>query len=187
MRNYDNLHEIFLKMPRAAYFASLDRLLNSSDSSLRAVAEKALQLNAVSNLCLKLLPGELRRDTRVANLKQGVLTVLASNPAVASKLRLCSAGLAKSLSGQGVEVSSVSIRVQPNISHMDAAMQQPRSLSPAAVGELSALCERLRPSPAKDALRKLLDHQAGHAPRPERSDAPERTTAERKRAERQRT
>jgi hypothetical protein len=142
--------------PRTARLASL----LGSDPSLQPVIAKARDLRALHNLLLKFLPPELSRQIRACNRKDDKLVILTATPATAAKLKLLSESLCKFLLQQGMEVKTVSVRVQP-----DADLQRPRtptkmaSLSPAGVGSLQQLHDRMRDSPARKALKALLDHQ----------------------------
>ena len=93
------------------------------------------------------------------NLKDGRLVVLAATPAAAAKLKLLSESLGKYLSEQGAKVNSVSVRVQPgNPGVQEVTFGAQRALSPGAQKALRGLYERLPESPARRALKTLLDH-----------------------------
>jgi hypothetical protein len=142
--------------PQAAKLANL----LGSDPSLQPVIAKARDLHALHNLLLRFLPPELARQIRACNRKDDKLVILAATPAIAAKLKLLSESLRKFLLKQGLEVNSVFVRVQP-----DAELQRHKTpekkaaLSPAGVGALRQLHGRLRDSPAREALKALLDHQ----------------------------
>ena len=106
------------------------------------------------------LPAELARRIRAVNLKDGRLSLLAATPAAAAKLKLLSENLGKYLSEQGVKVNSVSVRVQPENSPVqEVTPKAERRLSRDAQRTLQELYERLPDSPARRALKTLLDHQ----------------------------
>ncbi|MGQ0510881.1 MAG: DciA family protein [Betaproteobacteria bacterium] len=134
------------------------RLLRS-DAELQPLVEKALEINALSRLCGDFLPPELAQRVRAANLKDGQLVVLAATPAAAAKLRLLSESLCEFLSKRGAKVNSVSVRVQPGDARETGVRKAARKLSPQAAGSLRKLHQALAESPAKDALKHLLDHQ----------------------------
>jgi hypothetical protein len=133
-----------------------------SDTGLEPVVAKALEINALSKLCVDYLPPELGRQIRAANLKDGQLVILAATPAAAAKLKLVSEGLLLHLSKQRAKVNGVSVRVQPTLGgDSDIAPHKTTiSLSPASVAALQALHHKLRDSPARAALKALLDHYA---------------------------
>jgi hypothetical protein len=134
------------------------RLLES-DPDLQPVVAKARELAALSRLCLGFLPTELARRIRAVNLKDGRLVLLAATPAAAAKLKLLSESLGKYLSEQGAKVNSVSVRVQPgNPGVQEVTSGARRELSPEAQKALRELYDKLPESPARRALKTLLDH-----------------------------
>ena len=135
------------------------RLLDA-DPGMQPVVAKARELAALSKLCLDFLPAELARRIRGINLKNGQLVLLAATPAAAAKLKLLSESLGKYLSEQRAKVNSVSVRVQPeNTAVEDVTPRARKQLSRDAEKALRGLYERLPDSPARRALKTLLDHQ----------------------------
>jgi len=135
----------------------------ASDASLQPVVEKARQINALSKLCFDFLPPGLARLVRAITfnnrLEDRQLVLLAASPAAAAKLKLLSEALLTYVSQQGAQVNSVSVRVQPGTGAAPVApARQPRRLSRSALDELQALHQRLPDSPARTALKILLDH-----------------------------
>ena len=134
--------------------------LLASDASLQPVVEKARQINALSKLCFDFLPPGLARLVRAINVKDLQLVLLAASPAGAAKLKLLSEALLAYLLQHGAQVSSVSVRVQPGAGPDNvAAGRQPRRLSRTALEALQTLHQQLPDSPARKALKTLLDHQ----------------------------
>jgi hypothetical protein len=139
--------------------AKVGRLLQT-DIGLQPVVAKALELAALSRLCVELLPPELARSLRAVNLKDGRLLLLAATPAAAAKLKLLSESLGKSLSDRGAKVNSVSVRVQPEpVTVAEVTLRGRARLSAAGVQALRELYRKLPDSPARSALKTLLDHQ----------------------------
>jgi hypothetical protein len=139
------------------------RLL-ASDASLQPVVAKAREISALSKLCFDFLPPGLARLVRAITfndrLRDRQLVLLAASPAAAAKLKLLSEALLTYVLQQGAQVSSVSVRVQPGaLPDNVAAARQPRRLSGTALKALQALHQRLPDSPARKALKTLLDHQ----------------------------
>ena len=131
-----------------------------ADPGMQPVVAKARELAALSRLCLDFLPAELARRIRGINLKDGRLVLLAATPAAAAKLKLLSESLGKYLSEQRAKVNSVSVRVQPeNTAVEDVTPRARKQLSRDAEKALRDLYERLPDSPARRALKTLLDHQ----------------------------
>lgn len=146
--------------------SKVGRLL-ASDAGLQPVIAKAREIGALSKLCFDFLPPGLARLVRATNLNHRPgdrqLVLLAASPAAAAKLKLLSEALRKYLSEQGAEVNSVYVRVQPGGTPPgtgpDAPARHPARLSQSALAALQALYRRLPDSPARVALKTLLDHQ----------------------------
>lgn len=136
----------------------------ASDASLQPVVEKARQISALSKLCFDFLSPGLARLVRAITFndrhKDRQLVLLAASPAAAAKLKLLSEPLLAYLLQHGAQVNSVSVRVQPGAGPDNvAAARQPRRLSRTALDALQALHQQLPDSPARTALKTLLDHQ----------------------------
>jgi len=139
--------------------SKVGRLL-ASDASLQPVVEKARLINALSKLCFDFLPPGPARLVRAINVKDRQLVLLAASPAAAAKLKLLSETLLTFLLEQRAEVNSVSVRVQPGAGNlMEVTPRAPRLLSRRTVQELQELHRKLPDSPARRALKTLLDHQ----------------------------
>ena len=135
------------------------RLL-ASDASLQPVVEKARQISALSKLCFDFLPPGLARLVRAVNVKDRQLVLLAASPAAAAKLKLLSETLRQHLLEQRAQVNSVLVRVQPGAGNVpEVTFRAPRRLSQRALHELQDLHKKLPDSPARRALKTLLDHQ----------------------------
>ena len=138
------------------------RLL-ASDASLQPVIAKAREINALSKLCFDFLPPGLARLVRAINFHDRPdrqLVLLAASPAAAAKLKLLSEALCLYLLQHGAQVNSVSVRVQPgDWSVPEVTPRTARRLSTTALNALEALHQKLPDSPARAALKALLDHQ----------------------------
>jgi len=134
----------------------IDRVL-AADGELQPLLVKTQELRALAGPVQDFLSAELGADIRVANFKEGKLALLAANPAAASKLRLLAPALTRFLLERRWQVNLVSVRVQP-IAARVAAAEKKKSvyLSTHALERLRALHERLKTSPARDALATLL-------------------------------
>jgi len=139
----------------------IDRIL-SVDAELQPLVSKTRDLRALRGLVDDFLPPDLARQTRVANLRDGELVLLAANAAAAAKLRLLAGPLSAYLSERRWQVNSVAPRVQPNAAPAAArAPQKSVQLSTLTIERLRGLHERMRASPARDALGRLLDRSKG--------------------------
>ena len=135
----------------------------ASDTSFQPVVEKARQINALSKLCFDFLPPGLARLVRAITFNDRPndrqLVLLAASPAAAAKLKLLSEALLTYVTQQGAQVNSVSVRVQPGAGPENVtAARAPRRLSGVALEALRALHQKLPDSPARKALKTLLDH-----------------------------
>jgi hypothetical protein len=136
----------------------------ASETSLQPVIEKARLINALSKLCFDFLPPGLARLVRAVTLNNRLsdhqLVLLATSPAAAAKLKLLSEALLAFLHQHGAQVNSVSVRVQPGVGPENVTVPRaPKRLSGTAVEGLQALHRKLPDSPARAALKTLLDHQ----------------------------
>src|SRR3954465_10061873 len=134
----------------------IDRAL-SADGELQPVVAKVRDLRALAGIVNSFLSADLARSIRVGNLKDGKLTLIAEHSAAAAKLQLLAPALIRILLDQRWQVNSVSLRVQPN-GRAAAPQQREKTVhfSTHALEELRALHGRMRASPARDALGKLL-------------------------------
>lgn len=134
----------------------LDRIL-AAEPTLQPVLTKAHELRALAGWLDGFLPPDLARQARVVNFKEGEIVLVAASSAAAAKLRLLAPSLANFLSKQRLQVNSVSIRVQPNESReTPPAPRKTAHLSTLTLDRLRKLYKEMAPSPARDALGKLL-------------------------------
>jgi hypothetical protein len=143
----------------------LDRIL-SAEGDLQPLVAKTRELGALAGLVQGFLSTDLVEEIRVANLKDGELTILAATSAAAAKLRLIAPALCRLLQERQWQVNSVSVRVQPNLARKSlrqAAGTKGKSVhfSTHALDALQELHARLEPSPARDALARLLRRHRG--------------------------
>ncbi len=135
----------------------------ASDAGLQPVVAKAREIGALSKLCFDFLPPGLARLVRAISfndrLSERQLVLLAASPAAAAKLKLLSEALRTFLLQHGAQVNSVSMRVQPGSGNVpQVTARDSRRLSRGALAELENLYRRLPDSPARRALKTLLDH-----------------------------
>jgi len=134
----------------------IDRVL-SADAELQPLISKARDLRTLRGLVDGFLPPDLARQARVANFRDGELVLLAANASAAAKLRLLASPLTDYLSERRWQVNSVALRVQPNEGRgAVSAVQKTVHLSTLTLERLQGLYERIGPSPAREALGKLL-------------------------------
>ena len=139
----------------------LDRVL-SADGELQPVVAKVRDLRALAGIVDGFLSADLARTIRVGNLKDGKLTLIAEHSAAAAKLQLLAPALIRILQDRRWQVNSVSLRVQPN-----GRAATPRTsrktvyFSTHTLDRLRELHAGMRPSPARDALAKMLRRHGG--------------------------
>jgi hypothetical protein len=138
------------------HLPKLDRIL-SAESDLQPLLAKARDIRALAGLVERFLSADLASQARVVNFREGEVILLAANSAAAAKLRLLAPSLNRFLSNQRGQVSSVSVRVQPNASQRTvAASQKIAQFSTHTIDSLKQLYLRMSPSPAREALGALL-------------------------------
>ena len=147
--------------------AKVGRVL-ASDPGMQPLVAKALEIRALSRLCIGFLPPGVAGQVRAANLKDDQLVILAANPAAAAKLKLLTESLRKYLLEQGAKVNAVSVRVQPETPVPARRAPRRPGLSAAGVRALIMLHRRLPESAARRALKTLLDHHLDGEPRARR-------------------
>jgi hypothetical protein len=149
----------------------LGRIL-STDGELQPLVAKARDIGALAGLVNGFLPRDLARQVRVANIREGELVLLAANSSAAAKLKLLAPSLSRFLVEQRMQVNSVSVRVQPNAPQTaSAAVQKSAYFSTHTLDSLQALHDSIGPSPARDALGRLLrrhDPTRAAAPPPQK-------------------
>ena len=134
----------------------------SADGELQPLLAKARDLRALAGLVHGFLSADLTRKTRVANLKDGRLVLIADHSAAAAKLQLLAPALVRVLQDQRWQVNSVSVRVQPNASRASApAVQKSVHFSTHTLERLRELHGRMTPSPAREALARMLRRHGG--------------------------
>jgi hypothetical protein len=146
------------------HLPKIDRVL-SADGELQPVLAKARDIRALGGLVCGFFPPDLARQVRVANFRDAELVLAAANSSAAAKVRLLATSLTRYLAMQRWQVNSVSVRVQPTdslavIHHGPAAKSV--HLSTQTLQNLQKLHAGMRPSPAREALRALLDHHGAN-------------------------
>ena len=139
----------------------LDRVL-SADGELQPVLSKTRDLRAVAAIVHGFLSSDLAGKTRIANLRDGKLVLIADHSAAAAKLQLLAPALVRVLQDQRWQVNSVSVRVQPNASRAALPpVQKSVYFSTHTIDRLRELHARMTPSAAREALGRLLRRHGG--------------------------
>lgn len=142
----------------------LDRIL-SAESELQPLLTKAHDLRVLSGLVQCFLSADVAGEARVVNFKDSQLMLAAPNSAAAAKLKLLAPALARFLTERRWQVSSVSVRVQPSTARGVAPARQSVQFSTSALQALRELHQSMRPSPAREALARLLRRRASRQDR----------------------
>jgi hypothetical protein len=137
----------------------LDRIL-SADGELQPLLTKAHELRVLSGLVHLFLSVDVAAEARVLNFKDSQLLLAAPNSAAAAKLKLLAPALARFLIERRWQVNSVSIRVQPSMTRARAPIRESVQFSTSALAALRELYAAMRPSPAREALGRLLRRRA---------------------------
>jgi hypothetical protein len=139
----------------------LDRVL-SADGELQPVVAKVRDLRALAGIVQGFLSADLARSIRVGNLKDGKLTLIAEHSAAAAKLQLLAPTLIRVLQDGRWQVNSVSLRVQPNGAvGTSPPKEKTVYFSTHTLDKLRELHGRMTPSPAREALGKMLRRHSG--------------------------
>lgn len=138
----------------------IDFFLNTSDS-LRSLTQEARRVAELDQILVHSAPADLTHVCRVKQLRDGTLTLLAENAAVAAKLKQLSARLLAAYRKQRSEVTSIRIEVQVERDNSKAAPKpEPKRLTTESIRNLTSLAERLEDSPLKQALTRLASRQS---------------------------
>jgi hypothetical protein len=139
----------------------IDFYLNSSDR-LRSLSQEAQRIAELNRVLLNIAPPELTQACCVKELRDGTLTLLAENAAIAAKLKQLAARLLASYQKQRCEITSIRIEVQVRESALVAAAKpEPKRLSIETIKNLEHLAEQLEDSPLKQALTRMAARQRG--------------------------
>ena len=137
----------------------IDFYLNSSDS-LRSLTREARRIDELQQVLTDTAPPALTQACCVKQLRDGTLTLLAENAAIAAKLKQLAARLLASYQKQRWQVTSIRIEVQVReASPEPAAKAEIRSLSIQTLENLERLSRELEDSPLKDAVARLAARQ----------------------------
>ena len=133
--------------------------LNTSDR-LRSLTREAQRNAELHQVLLNIAPPELTQACCVKQLRDGTLTLLADNAAIAAKLKQLAARLLVSYQKQRSEITSIHIEVQVSEAVPPPGRRpQKTRLSLESIQNLEALAERLENSPLKQALTTMTTRQ----------------------------
>ncbi len=133
--------------------------LNTSDR-LRSLTHEVRRNAELHQVLVNVAPPELTKACCVKQLRDGTLTLLAENAAIAAKLKQLTARLLVAYQKQRSEVTSIRIEVQVREAASDAApARQVKRLSIETIENLEKLAGDLEDSPLKQALTTMAARQ----------------------------
>lgn len=136
--------------------SSLDHLFGHADA-LRALQAHAARLGRLEAQLHANLPSHLAQTCHVANLRDDELVVHADSGAAAAKFRQAIPSLLERFWAQGVQVTSIKLRVKPVAFGPPPSPLTRRTVSDQARQQMDALADSLpADSPVAAALRKLV-------------------------------
>lgn len=134
---------------------SLEDFLEAADGAGKVMAHARL-LVRLAQIYRKIAPAHLLPASTLANYKSGIIVILATNSAVATKLRQMAPTLADGFSKQGVECSGVQIKVQAIETGTQSRTSTQKPLSEQSSRTLEGLRDSLPDSPLREALETLI-------------------------------
>src|SRR5262249_12462012 len=148
VRNENNMHS---PLPM-----NISRYLKAS-AELAAVAEHAERLLELQHLFEAIAPPALAQNCRIANFKQGVLVILATNAFFAAKLRQFLPSPADEFCHRGCQVTATQVAVQARPPPVTPADDPPVAPAPAARAGLKAFADAAGDARTRRAVERLLD------------------------------
>lgn len=137
----------------------IDFYLNTSDR-LRSLTQEARHIAELDQILVHSAPVELTQACRVKHLRDGTLTLLAENAAVAAKLKQLTARLLTAYQKQRSEVTSIRFEVQVSRAPQTRPpAPRDKRLSLETIENLEKLADGMSESPLKQALTNLTTRQ----------------------------
>jgi hypothetical protein len=133
--------------------------LTSSDS-LRSLTQAAQRNAELHRILMNTAPPELTQACCVKQLRDGTLTLLAENAAIAAKLKQLAARLLATYQKQRSQVTAIRIEVQvKEAASAPEEKRKPKRLSIETIENLENLASQLEDSPLKQALTNMAARQ----------------------------
>lgn len=104
-------------------------------------------------------PREFAGHCVAGALSEGMLSLYASNGAVASKIRQRVPTLLTGLRNRGLEVTAIHVQVQAAPPPQPRKQPEKNPIGDKALDGMAEFASRLKPGPLQGALKKLLAHQ----------------------------
>ena len=131
----------------------------SSIAQKNLMLEKSQILQKINQVWLQNLPENLQAFSMVGDFNKGVLTVFATQNAIAAKIKLMSVSLLiqlkNQLKNQGVEVTAIQVKVQVISAPKPQKTKPSRQLSKQTAAQLQGLAETMQGSDLAESLQRL--------------------------------
>jgi hypothetical protein len=139
--------------------ASLNQLLQQSRELARLMAT-AGYLQQVELVWQRCVPPALQQAARTAYVADGVLVVVVANSAVHAKLRNMTMGLVEKLGQNGLHITSIQVRTQPDaFAFTKVKKEKTFKISEFGLDCLSGSLATIKDEGLQDAIKNLLKHQ----------------------------
>jgi hypothetical protein len=137
----------------------IDFYLNTSDR-LRSLTHEVRRNAELHQVLSNIVPLELTQACCVKQLRDGALTLLAENAAIAAKLKQFAARLLATYQKQRSEITSIHIEVQvKEATDTRSKHREIKRLSTESIEKLESLAQGLEESPLKQALTSMAKRQ----------------------------
>ena len=123
------------------------------EAGIQSLLPQAQRLIELRRVLAGVLPPNFRRSCTIANYMQGKVVIFAENSAVAAKLRLMEPELRDQFVKRAIQITGITIKVQPK-APIPAREKQIHG-SPSAARSLMDLADQLPDSKLKNAISAL--------------------------------
>ncbi|HYC47937.1 MAG TPA: DciA family protein [Burkholderiales bacterium] len=134
----------------------IGNLLGASDE-LRGLTARARRQQALQAVYARCAPPELAASSRVKNLKNGTLVVMAANAATAAKLRQLAPTLAGAMRKFEPDVGTLRVEVLVT-GYQRAPRSAKKPLGETAIARFDELARKMPDGGLKDAVARLVRH-----------------------------
>lgn len=117
--------------------------------------EKSEVLQKINQLWLQNLPENLQAYSMVGDFNKDVLTVFATQNAIAAKIKLMAPSLLIQLKNQGLEVTAIQVKVQVISPAKPQKIKPNRQLSKQTATQLRRLAQTMQGSDLAESLQRL--------------------------------
>ena len=126
-----------------------------ADDALGNLAAASRRVQQLQRVYLEAVPAAFSRASRVGWARAGVVSVIASNGAVAAKLRQLTPRILDGFRRHGLEFNSMRIEVQVDAGPGKTGAGSPKELPRVALDAIENALRSVPPSPLRAALQRL--------------------------------